>query len=195
MSARRTGRHPDAEQVVVRLTEPALDDLFRLARHDQQAVRWCFKKMLMLERDPEVGEPLLGGLVQFRKLTVGDRHWRIVWRVTHDRAGGGVIVDVAEVWAAGARADGEVYTEMTERLSSLGDSPLTQALTQVFELLPKAAAGLRAAPEPPPRDPVPDWLARRLRERGVQQADIDAMSGEAAMARWEEIIAGVHDAP
>ncbi len=74
---------PDADQprAYVRLTEPAVEDLARLVRLDPQVARQALKKMILLERDPEAGEPLLGALIGFRKLIVGDRHWRIVWRV------------------------------------------------------------------------------------------------------------------
>ena len=53
---RRTGRHPAATTVVVRLTEPAFDDLRALLRLDPQLVRQALKKMLLLERDPQAGE-------------------------------------------------------------------------------------------------------------------------------------------
>ena len=50
----------------VRLTEPAIDDLRRLQRADPQVVRWALKKMLLLERNPNAGAPLLGALVGYR---------------------------------------------------------------------------------------------------------------------------------
>lgn len=60
--------------------------------------------MLLLERSTEAGEPLLGTLLGCRKLVVGDRDYRIVWRETVDDAHQPVL-DIAEVWAAGVRAD------------------------------------------------------------------------------------------
>lgn len=48
-------------------------------------------------------------MIGFRKLVAGDRDCRIVWRVTHDDSQR-VVVDVAEVWAFGARSDAEVYS-------------------------------------------------------------------------------------
>ena len=90
---------PDAPRAVVRLTEDAIADLHRLHRKDPQIVRWAFKKMLLLERSVDAGEPLLGDLIGFRKLVVGDRDWRIVWRTTTDTVGA-TVIDVAEVWAA-----------------------------------------------------------------------------------------------
>ena len=89
-------------RTVVRLSDPAVEDLARLVRKHPQIARWALKKMIQLETDPEAGQPLPGELVGWRKLAVGNRDWRIVWRVTHDEAGG-VIVDVAKVWAAGGR--------------------------------------------------------------------------------------------
>ncbi len=149
---------------MVQLTDPAVEDLARLMRKDPQIVRWALKKMLQLETDPEAGQPLLGELIGWRKLTVGNRDWRIVWRATHDEAGA-VIVDVAEVWAAGARSDGEVYAEMIERVRALSDSPRTTALADLVIRFGKVSAGLTAAPEPdaatePPS--LPEWLRTRL---------------------------------
>ncbi|CAB4998879.1 MAG: hypothetical protein F2881_02575 [Actinobacteria bacterium] len=43
----------------VRLTEAAFHDLRTLNRHDPQIVRWAFKKMLLLERDP-LAQQVLG---------------------------------------------------------------------------------------------------------------------------------------
>lgn len=184
MSDRKTGRHPDAHQVVVRLTEPAIGDLHRLRRTDPQIVRWCLKKMLLFETDPEAGEPLLAGLTGFRKLTVGDGHWRVVWRVSHDTAGG-VLVDVAEVWAAGARSDTEVYDEMAARVASLGASPKAVMLSEALESLGKLAAEFEAAPEPRV-DPVPEWLVKRLTaQAGMSEGDVRALRPEAAADAWD----------
>jgi mRNA interferase RelE/StbE len=55
-------------------------------------------KMPLLERDPVAGEPLLGDLVGGRKLVVGDRARRVVWRV-REPVPGHTVVEVAEVWA------------------------------------------------------------------------------------------------
>jgi mRNA interferase RelE/StbE len=65
---------------VVRLTEPAFEDLQTLLRLDPQIVRWALKKMLLLERDPEAGQALHGVLIGWRKLVVGDRDRRVDWR-------------------------------------------------------------------------------------------------------------------
>ena len=171
----------------VRLTDPAVADLERLVAVDPQIVRWALKKMLLLERDPEAGRPLLGDLIGWRKLVVGDRDWRIVWRVTTDDAGN-TTIEIAEVWAVGARADAEVYGEMTDRLKSLGRTPTTQALAAVIEQLGRAAGTVTAATEPL-RDPVPSWLVDRLVHQVQMDPDVVAeLTGVQAMQTWEAFI-------
>lgn len=182
---RRTGRHPDAEFTVVRLTDPAVDDLIALNRLDPQILRWALRKMLLLETDPEAGEPLVGDLIGWRKLTVGDRDWRIVWRVTHDDTGT-VVVDVAEVWAAGARSDSEVYAEMSSRVAGMPDAPHTSALKDVLAKL--AVAGMQARDEPVDethREPLPGWLRTSLRDRvGLSEQTINELSLDDAIETW-----------
>lgn len=183
---RITGRHPDAQYTVVRLTDAAVEDLHALNRLDPQILKWALKKMLLLETDPDAGEPLVGDLIGWRKLTVGDRDWRIVWRVTHD-ASGNVVVDVAEVWAAGARSDQAVYAEMSSRVASLPDSPHTVALKDALAKL--AVAGIRARAEPTQPSQagshLPKWLRDSLRERvGLNDAALSAISFEDAVETW-----------
>ena len=170
----------------VRLTTPALGDLERLLKKDPQIVRWALKKMILLERDPNAGEPLLGQLVGWRKLTVGDRDWRIVWRITTDATGTATIT-IAEVWAVGARSEAEVYAEATARIAGVDRTPSTIALAEVVEMLGRHAArdDLVASTEPH-LDPVPVWLRERLvHTTGLREGDVDLMTGEEAMQRWE----------
>jgi len=186
VTARRSGRHPDADRVVVRLIEPALEDLRALLRLDPQIVRWAVKKMLLLERDPEAGAELHGTLIGWRKLTISNRDWRIIWRVTSDESGA-VIVDVAEVWAVGARADREVYEEMRSRVAALPPAPKTVALSEVVERLGKVVSGLSATPEPPAVEPVPDWLVKRLTHQvGLPPDTIAEMSLQEAVDAWTD---------
>ena len=200
---RASGRHPGAERTVVRFTDAAIADLEQMARKgDPQVVKWALKKCLMLERDPEAGEALRGALIGYRKLAVGDRDWRVVWRVTHDDEGRPV-VDVAEVWALGARSDDEVYEEMRSRVATLSTTPATIPLAQAIERLGRVAEGIgpkndepvkgpgrdssRGAAEPVPD--IPDWLAQSLvKVVGLARAEVAEMSEAAAHSRWNAFI-------
>lgn len=188
---------------MVRFTDAAVADLERMVRKgDPQVVKWALKKCLMLERDPESGEELRGALIGYRKLSVGDRDWRVVWRVTHDDEGTPV-VDVAEVWAMGARSDSEVYDEMGSRVAALSANPATLPLAEVIERLGKVAAGLAgknaepvkgaaavsATPGAGATEQLPDWLAQALvKVVGLTRADVARLSVDEAHRRWTEHI-------
>ena len=188
---------------MVRFTDAAVADLEGMVRQgDPQVVKWALKKCLMLERDPEAGEELRGALIGYRKLSVGDRDWRVVWRVTHDDEGTPV-VDVAEVWAMGARSDSEVYDEMGSRVAALSANPATLPLAEVIQRLGKVAAGLAAKNAEPVKGPeaateatgagadaqLPDWLAQALvKVVGLTPADVARLSVDEAHRRWTEHI-------
>lgn len=131
---------------VVRLTEDAVADLHRLGKKGPHAVRTVFKKLLLLERSPNAGEPLLGALIGFRKLVVGDRHWRIVWRVTED-TDGTPIFDISEVWAVGIRSDSEIYEELKARVTRIGHDPKLQPLKDVITQMGRLYESVGAAAE------------------------------------------------
>ncbi len=149
---------------IVRLTEDAVADLHRLHKKDPQIVRAVFKKMLLLEKSPEAGEPLLGALVGFRKLVVGDRDWRIVWRITED-AFGIPILDISEIWAVGARSDGEVYDELTSRVGRLGNNPKIRPLKDVIVQMGRLYESVEAAAEPDRASSLPEWMISALKDQ------------------------------
>ena len=181
-----------ANRTVVRLTEAAMGDLEALARKgDPQVVRWALKKCLLLKRNPLAGEELRGGLIGFRKLTVGDRDWRVVWRVTRDRSAH-LVVDIGEVWAVGARSDQEVYAEMTERVAAMSRQPRTVALADAIERLGKIAAGLSATPEEPSAT-TPEWLVVVLtRVVRMPREEVDQLTPEQAQYVWEAWTSAPH---
>jgi mRNA interferase RelE/StbE len=117
-------------------------------------VRWVLKKCLLLERNPEAGEELRDGLIGYWKLTVGDRDWSIVWRVTSDDTGLPVF-DIAEVWAVGARSDSEVYTEMESRAATLSATPATVPLAESIARLGEVGRDLTPSSEEPEPDTQP----------------------------------------
>ncbi len=169
----------------VRLTDAALDDLDRLAANVPQALRWALKKMLLLEENPDAGEPLLGNLIGWRKLTVGDRNWRIVWRHTTDGTATPVI-EIAEVWAVGARSDEEVYLEMGDRVASMPATPHAVDLAEVVERFGKLRVGISPA-APPKGETLPDWLVNQLVHTArIAREDVDAMTLRQAVDAWTD---------
>jgi mRNA interferase RelE/StbE len=183
-------KHPDVPGCVVRLTDDAVEDLQTLFKADPQIVRWALKKMIQLERDPNAGDPLLGGLIGYRKITVGDRDWRVVWRVVQDKAGD-FRVEVAEVWAVGYRKDSEVYAEIRQRVTDAGSSRKTKALTEVLQLFAKQARDLSATSEPEKPEPVPKWLTDALLYVvHLPASTVEEMSLEEAESAWTDHISG-----
>ena len=157
------------------LTDPARADLDRL---DGAPLVWALKKMLLLETDPLAGEPLLGTLIGYRKLVVGNRNWRIIWRASTDQRGT-LTIEIAEVQAVGARSDSEVYTEMTQRVASLGDSPVRRSLSAVVDELGQRAKGVAAQPPQKAPSRAEDWLVDRLvHTAGMNRDDVLAMTSE-----------------
>jgi mRNA interferase RelE/StbE len=178
--------HPGVPGCLVRLTDAAIDDLRSLHTKDPSIVRWCLKKLIVIERDPNAGEALLGGLIGYRKITVGDRDWRIVWKVTDDKVGG-YVVDVAEVWAVGYRKDSDVYDEIRARISDVGASSTTKTLVDVLALFEKRARGLDTTAEPEEPGPTPQWLVDSLvRVAGIPGPDVATMTFAEARQAWEQ---------
>jgi mRNA interferase RelE/StbE len=174
----------DAEPAAyIRLTDPAVEDLQQLATRNPQALKWALKKMFLLEENPNAGEALLGGLIGWRKLTVGNRDWRIVWRPTTDPDTTPVI-EIAEVWAVGARSDSEVYEEMAARLAAMPDTPRTVALAEVIQRFAKVRAGITPA-GPPVKEDLPSWLVDQLvHTAGVHREVIEGMTLKEAVDAW-----------
>lgn len=113
----------------VQLSAAAREDFLDL---DGSARRIVAKALRKLETDPERrGQPLGnrggGNLTTFRKLVVGDRGYRIVYRVAPD---GTVVV----VWVIGLRADAEAYELALRRLRLHGDSAVRQLASSLDEL-------------------------------------------------------------
>ncbi|GAA2612495.1 hypothetical protein GCM10010399_49210 [Dactylosporangium fulvum] len=161
----------------ISFTEDAIDDLRRIG---PDAVPRVLKKVLLLADDAEAGYPLGGELTGFRKLIVGRNTWRIVYRITEDKT-----IEICEVWAVGARADAEVYTEAVGRLRAAGSTrPELVQLAEVVEQLGRLAGDV-VATQPPPREPVPAWLADRLVfTAGMTREAVAALALQQAVDLW-----------
>src|SRR4051812_21204223 len=113
-------------------TDAAIDDLRRIG---PDAVPNVLKNVLLLEENAEAGYPLGGELTGYRKLVVGRNTWRIVYRITEDKA-----VEICEVWAVRARADAEIYAEAVARAAAARESrPEFAGLAEVVKRLGRLA--------------------------------------------------------
>jgi mRNA interferase RelE/StbE len=157
----------------VRFIDAAIEDLTRLSHDIRLRV---FKKLLLLEKDPEAGLPLGGSLTGYRKLVVGNRDWRIVYRGTQDGN-----VEICEVWVVGARSADEVYREAAGRIASLPSNPTAHTLAQVLGRL-----GYGPIPEPEPEAP-PAWLVARLVHTARRDPnEVAAMTLDEALQAWTD---------
>lgn len=113
----------------VTLSEEAREDFHDLDGAAQRIVAKALKK---LETDPHLrGQPLGnrsgGDLTTFRKLVVGDRDYRIVYRVEPD---GTIVV----VWVIGRRADGEAYELALSRIRLHGNAAVRELATSLEQI-------------------------------------------------------------
>lgn len=112
----------------VELTGDALEDLKDL---DGAARQLVLKALRKLETDPELRGAPLGArpgseLTTFRKLVVGNRDYRIIYRMQSD---GSIVV----VWVIAKRADAEVYELAAARLKTYGDRQIAEELLILLE--------------------------------------------------------------
>jgi mRNA interferase RelE/StbE len=110
------------------LTEDAREDLRDL---DNAARVIVVKAIAKLGDEPEKrGQPLgsksAGDLTGLRKLIVGNRDYRIVYRVEPDGS-------VCIIWVIGRRADSEVYELAMARLNSVSDKKFAKELGELVE--------------------------------------------------------------
>lgn len=107
----------------VLLLPEAAEDLADLDGAERKSV---FKALKKLATEPEKrGAPLGSELTTFRKLVVGNRQFRIVFRVEAD---GTVVV----VWVVASRVDSECYDLAMARLALYG-AGLANQLKEVIE--------------------------------------------------------------
>ncbi len=163
--------------VEVHWLDAAIDDLSRL---DAATVRRVLKKVLLLEKNPMAGKALGGDLKGFRKLIVGNRDWRVIYRITADGD-----VEICEIWVVGARTEGEVYDEASRRIAALPQTPSTAAFSEVIAQLGRLAAGIHVKSEILTPTKPPDWLiARLVHTAGFTRKQAESMDLDAAMEAW-----------
>ena len=120
------------------LLPDAVEDLADL---DGAERRLVFKALRKLQTEPEErGAPLGSGLTTFRKLVVGNRQYRIVFRVEPD---GTVVV----IWVVASRVDSECYDLAMGRLAErVAPDQLTALLRRVARAVSASAAGGSGSP-------------------------------------------------
>lgn len=121
--------------VRVELTDDAVQDLRE--RLGDGTLPAFLARLIRLEDVGEAaGLPLGGELTGLRKVVVGDRAWRIIFRMSPDRT-------VATVWVLGDRADEECYRLAARRVAALGATdPATASLAQALaQLLTRKRTG------------------------------------------------------
>lgn len=128
--------------VRVELIDDAIADLAKLAESGK--LKLFFKKLLEIEaQGSRAGEPLGRDLVGWRKLTVGNRDWRVVFRVDGAET-------VATICVIGDRDDGACYEEASRRAETIKDRDAASLAESMMELFGsrkerKAAQRRRAA--------------------------------------------------
>lgn len=124
----------------LQFTAEAVEDLEGL---DTGALRLVLGKIRILQVNPEAGQPLgsrkTADLTGFRKLVVGDRQYRVVYRVERDGT-------VCVIWVVAGRVDDQCYDLALERIRRHGSSgPVVKDLTAMIESLkPRARARVEA---------------------------------------------------
>lgn len=111
----------------VTLFPDAVEDIAELDGSQQRLV---FKALEKLKSEPQKrGAPLGSGLVTFRKLVVGNRQIRVVYRVEENG-------DVAVVWVVASRVDSECYKLAMGRLAlhthGVSKAALEELVEEVF---------------------------------------------------------------
>lgn len=111
--------------VRVELVADAVADLEGLVASGN--LRLFLAKLLRLEEvGKDAGQPLGNQLTSLRKIVVGDRNWRIIFKVNSDDT-------LATVWVIGDRSDSACYQDAVQRLKEAGDSrPDASGLTSVL---------------------------------------------------------------
>ena len=113
--------------VRVELIDEAIVDLADLAESGN--LKLFLKKLLEIEANgSKAGEPLGRGLVGWRKITVGNRNWRIVFRVDEDET-------VAMVCVIGDREDAACYEEAERRVQQIKDADARSLAAGMMKLL------------------------------------------------------------
>lgn len=123
--------------VRVELIDEAVVDLAGLKESGN--IRQFFKKLVEIEsKGSMAGEPLGRQLKGWRKLTVGNRNWRIVFRVDPDET-------VATICVIGDREDSTCYEEAKRRAAEVKDADAISLAESMINVLDNRKQRKKAA--------------------------------------------------
>lgn len=116
--------------VRVELIGEAVEDLVGYARSGN--IQLFLKKLVRLESiGAQAGEPLGRSVMGLSKIVVGDRDWRIVFRMSDDE-------QAATILVIGDRDDSACYETAARRLEALsGSNPIATSLAAAMLELPQ----------------------------------------------------------
>ena len=101
---------------------------------------------------------------------------------------GEIQIEIAQVWAIGARSDSQIYDEIRERIKVSTLSPAGTALAEVLALFSEKVSDVTVQSEPLDQ-PAPEWLLNRLvHSVGLTKAGIRGLSVDQAMEIWDKFI-------
>jgi mRNA interferase RelE/StbE len=170
--------------VEIRGIYPVAADILKLTKRHQSVLQLILKKIEYLQLNPGAGVRLAGDLSEFKKVTVGNRAWRIIFQ--EQMIEGTRVIEILEIWGIGSRTDGDVYDEVRARLKSMPPSPMTISLYEILLMLQNPKFSL-AEPTHASADPIPEWLATRLKtELGYSDSRLIGMTGAQAMDIWDD---------
>lgn len=160
----------------IRLIEYAADDFRKYASKNKALRQAFFKKLLFIEAAPQLaGRPLTGPLSEMRKIKVGDRIWRIVWKALSKER--------SQVWGIGKRDHSDIYREVERRIKILGNHPETVSIAKMLSQLQQRLAPVLQ------RDDIPQHILEALySEMKLSIETIETLSAEEAHSLYERYV-------
>lgn len=159
----------------ISLTTFAEDDYQKLIKKNKELERLLLKKLIYIATAPnKAGYALTGKLSGMRKIKVGDRIWRIIWRVVKERG---------EVWGIGRRDHLDIYREVERRIAILGENPQTHSLAMMLKRIHS-----QAEPIAKRKDLPREVLDALMHEMGLSLETIMTLSVGESISLYERYL-------
>ncbi len=159
----------------ISLTTYAEDDYSIFIKSNKELERLLLKKLIYIAASPNIaGVALTGRLSGMRKIKVGERIWRIIWRVVKEQG---------EVWGIGRRDHLEIYREVERRIAILGENPETNTLAQILLKLHTSAKPILER-----KDIPKEILEALIYEMGLSFETIMTLSVDESISLYERYL-------